>query len=320
MVDLPKITEIREAANRLRQVIVRTPLIPLHRFDTRREILLKPEIHQVVTSFKIRGVFNAVACLSPAERAKGLSTVSAGNTAQALAWVGRYFGVLARSLMPDTAPATKIDAVRQYGGEPVLVPIEEVFRFLKERAWEQQPFAFIHPWTNRNLMIGHGTIGLEIAGDLPEVSSVYVPVGGGGLIGGVGSAIKALKPSVRVVAVEPEGCPALHESFRQGKPATVECHTMCDGVAVPYITDEVFPILREVVDDVVLVSESAVKMVIKRLALRNRMIVEGAGALSVAAAIDAQQEDSGQTVCVVTGGSIDTDSLLGILGDPEILL
>ncbi|MCH7599313.1 MAG: pyridoxal-phosphate dependent enzyme [Myxococcales bacterium] len=124
-----------------------------------------------MTSFKIRGVFNAVACLSPEERAKGLSTVSAGNTAQALAWVGRYFGVSSRSLMPDTAPGTKIDAVKQYGGEPVLVPIAEIFRFLKERAWEHQPFAFIHPWTNRNVMIGHGTIGLEIAGDLPEVSA-----------------------------------------------------------------------------------------------------------------------------------------------------
>ncbi len=269
----------------------------------------------MVTSFKIRGVFNAVASLSPEERAKGLSTVSAGNTAQALAWVGRYFGVSTRSLMPDTAPATKIAAVKDYGGEPILVPTSEVFRFLKEHLWEQEPYAFIHPWTDRNVMIGHGTIGLEIIADLPEVDTVYVPVGGGGLIGGVGSALKALKPSVRIIAVQPEGCPALHESFRQGKPATVDCRTMCDGVAVPYITEEVFEILREVVDDVVLVSEDSARAAIRRLALGNRMIVEGAAALSVAAALAASPKERGRTVCLVTGGSIDTDKLLSILAE-----
>ena len=225
-----RLEEIRNAAERMRAIVVHTPLVPLHSYDDRRDILLKPEIHQPVTSFKIRGVFNAVASLDPKDRARGLSTVSAGNTAQALAWCGRHFGVAARSIMPDTAPATKIEAVERYGGQPVLVPIDQVFRFLKEHLWEQEPYAFIHPWTNRNVMMGHGSIGLEIMADLPEVDTVYVPVGGGGLISGVGSALKAIKPAVRVIAVEPEGCPALHESFRQGKPASVECQTICDGV------------------------------------------------------------------------------------------
>ena len=214
-----------------------------------------------------------------------------------------------------SAPSTKVDAVRRYGGEPVLVPMEEVFRFLQGHLWEQEPYAFIHPWTNRNVMIGHGTIGLEIMADLPQIDSLYVPVGGGGLMSGVGSAVKALKPSVRVVAVEPKGWPALHESFRQGRPAAVECKTMCDGVAVPYITDEVFPILQKIVDDVVLVSEDSVKATIKRLALGNRIIVEGAAALSVAAALETPAEKRGQTVCLVTGGSIDTNKLLEILAD-----
>ena len=315
MPDLPTLEEIKAAAERLTDVIVRTPLVPLHSFDEPTGILLKPEIHQPVTSFKIRGVFHAVASLSPEERAKGLSTVSAGNTAQALAWVGRHFGVSARCVMPDTAPKTKIDAVRRYGGEPVLVPMDEVFRFLQGHLWEQEPYAFIHPWTNRNVMTGHGTIGLEIMADLPQIDSLYVPVGGGGLMGGVGSAVKALKPSIRVIAVQPKGCPALHESFRQGKPAAVECETMCDGVAVPYITDEVFPILQRVVDDVVLVSEDSVKATIKRLAQGNRIIAEGAAALSVAAALETPAEKRGQTVCLVTGGSIDTDKLLEILAD-----
>ncbi|MFQ5414029.1 MAG: threonine/serine dehydratase [Phycisphaerae bacterium] len=312
----PSIHEIHAAADRLRDVAVHTPLVPLHTYDHPHDILLKLEIHQPVTSFKIRGVFHAVASLTPDVRAHGLSTVSAGNTAQALAWTGRHFGVPARSIMPDTAPATKIEAVRRYGGEPVLVPMSEVFRFLKERLWEAQPYAFIHPWIDRNVWIGHGTMGLEIVADLPDVDAVFVPVGGGGLICGVASALKALKPSVRVIAVEPAGCPALHESLRRGEPASVACHTMCDGVAVPYITDDVYPIARNLVDKVCLVSDNDVKAAITRLALGNRIVVEGAGALAVAAALATPPRDRGRTVCLVTGGSIDAPDLITILRDP----
>lgn len=313
MLDPPKLDAVREAADRLRGIALHTPLVPLHNHDHRDDILLKPEIHQPVTSFKIRGIYNAVALLTPESRARGLSTVSAGNTAQALAWTARRFNVTARAVMPDTAPVTKIEAVKHYGGQPVLVPTEEVFRFLKGHAWENEPYAFIHPWTNPDVMTGHGTIGLEIMTDGPDVDSVYVPVGGGGLIGGVGAAIKALNPHVRVIAVEPEGCPALYESFKQNRPAAVDCRTLCDGVAVPYITDEVFPVLRRVVDDVALVSESAVKQTIKRLALGNRLIVEGSAALSVAAALADGAADRGRCVCILTGGSIDLDKLLPIL-------
>ncbi len=309
----PTPQEARQAADRMRDVVLHTPLVPLHNYEQRRDILLKPEIHQAVTSFKIRGVFNAVAALSPTARARGLSTVSAGNTAQALAWCGRHFGVAARSLMPDTAPKTKIEAVAKYGGEPVLVPTAEVFRFLKERGWEQEPYAFVHPWTNRDLWIGHGTIGLEIADDLPNVQSVYIPVGGGGLICGVASVLRALRPSVRIVAVEPAGCPSLHESLRQGKPASVDCRTICDGVAVPYITDEVFDVVRDIVDDVVLVSDDDVRAAMRRLAFGNRMIVEPSGALSVAAALADTPENRGLCVCLLTGGSIDRGKLVEIL-------
>ncbi len=313
MVERPAIDQIERAAERGREVILRTPLVPLHGFEGRRDILLKPEILQQVTNFKIRGVFHAVASLPAEERARGLSTVSAGNTAQALAWTGRHFGVPARCLVPDDAPTNKIEAVKHYGGQVVLAPRDELFRYMKEHGWEREPYAFIHPWTNRDLMIGHGTIGLEILADLPEVRTVYVPVGGGGLIGGVGSALKALRPDVRVVAVEPEACPALHESFRQGRPATVECRTICDGVAVPFITEQMYPLLREVVDHVVLVPEDEVKATIKRIALGNRMIVEGSAALPVAAALAASVDQHGPSVAVVTGGSIDTDDLLKIL-------
>lgn len=315
MPERPNITEIHEASDRLRDVVCHTPMVPLHAFDDADDILLKLEIHQAVTSFKIRGVYNAVACMTPERRAQGLCTVSAGNTAQALAWVGRHFGVPSRSIMPDTAPATKIDAVKRYGGEPILVPLDEVFRFLKEHQWENEPYAFVHPWTDRNVWIGHATLGAEIVADVPDVNTVYVPVGGGGLMCGTGSAIKALKPNARVIAVEPEQCAALHESLRQGRPASVECKTICDGVAVPYLTDEVFSVLKDLVDDVVLVPEQAVKDTIRRLALGNRIIVEGAGTLSVAAALAVPHEQRGKTVCIVTGGSIDTNKLIDILGD-----
>jgi len=310
----PTLSEIQAAAERLAGVCVRTSLVPLHEFEGDSEILLKPEIHQPVTSFKVRGVYNAVAALGPETRERGLSTVSAGNTAQALAWTARRFGVAARAIMPETAPATKVQAVRDYGGRPVLVPLDELFRFLKERLWEREPYAFVHPWTDRNVMIGHATIGLEILTDCPEVDTVYVPVGGGGLIGGVGSALKAKNPGIRVVAVEPQGCPALHESLKRGRPVEMACRTMCDGVAVPYITEEMFPLLQEVVDEVLLVSEQAVRATIRRLAVGNRVIVEGAGALAVAAALATPADRRGRSVCLLTGGSIDTPALLAILG------
>jgi threonine dehydratase len=146
------------------------------------------------------------------------------------------------------------------------------------------------------------------------VGSVFVPIGGGGLSAGVGSALKALKPSVRVFGVEPAGCPSLHASFEAGKPVSVDCHTMCDGVAVPYITEEMYPLLCEVVDEVVLVSEDAVKAAIKRLALEDKLVVEGAGALSLAAALTVPLEKRGKTVCLLTGGSIDAVKLIEILG------
>ena len=220
----PKIGEIREAARSLKDVVLRTSLVPLHSFGNPSTILLKPEVHQAVTSFKICGVYHAVSSLDDEQRQRGISTVSAGNTAQALAWVGRKFGVPARSIMPDSAPTTKIDAVRAYGGEPVLVPMDEVFRYLREHLWEREPYAFIHPWTNRNVLIGHGSLGLEILEDCPDVETVFVPVGGGGLIGGVGTALKALKSDVRVIAVEPEGCPSLYESLRADRPVATTAH------------------------------------------------------------------------------------------------
>jgi len=313
VVDRPSLNEFKTAANSLEPIIVHTPLIPYRGGDHDNKILLKPEILQAVNSFKLRGVFNAVASLSAEEKARGVSTVSAGNTAQALAWSARYFATTAHCIMPETAPLPKIEAVKAYGGIPVLIPMPEVFRFLKEHLWEKETYSFIHPWTNRQVMIGHGSLGLEIMEDAPDVDTVFIPVGGGGLLGGVGSAIKAVNPSIRIYAVEPEGCPALHSSVDQGQPMTVECKTICDGVAVPYITDEMFPLLSELIDDVLLVPEQSVRSAIRSILWHNKILAEPSGALALAAALQMPARQRGKSVCLVTGGSIGIELMMEIL-------
>ncbi len=303
----PSLTEIRDAAEALREVVLHTPLVPYRNNDlhfAEPALLLKPEILQAVTSFKLRGIFWAVASMSEEERTRGVSTVSAGNTAQALAWAARWFGVAARSLMPESAPSAKIEAVRALGGDPVLVPTEEVFAYLKEHRWESEPWSFVHPWTDRRVLTGHGSMGLEIAADLPQIDSLFVSVGGGGLMGGVGSALKALLPKVRIWAVEPAGCAALSAAIERGAPVEVPCSTICDGVAVPYITEEMFPMLRDLTHRVVTVDDDATREMVRTLAHRHKMWVEPAGAITVAAALQVSPEERGLSVAVLSGGSL----------------
>jgi threonine dehydratase len=308
------LTAIEAAAKTLRPMVVHTPLVPLRGVPGADGIFIKPEIHQVVGSFKIRGVLHWAMSLEEQRRRSGLSTVSAGNTAQALAWAGRHLGVPARSLMPETAPRTKIEAVERLGGTAKLVPMAELFRFMQERLWEQEPYAYIDPWREPLLHVGHGTLGLEIMEDLPAVGTVYVPVGGGGLIAGVASAVKARSPRTRIVAVEPAALASLHESLRTGKASKVEGKTICDGVAVPFVTDEMFPLLQELVDDTALVSEEDVLRGVRLLALENKIVSETSGALAVIAAVARRDQDPQPSVAIVTGGSIDTPRLLEILG------
>ncbi|MEZ4523916.1 MAG: pyridoxal-phosphate dependent enzyme [Thermomicrobiales bacterium] len=315
--EMPTAQEFAEARERIAGVALRTPLVPLHESAGVSDVYLKLEIHQPINSFKIRGIFNAVARLSEEERSRGLFTTSAGNTAQAIAWCGRYFGVEARSMMPHGAPRSKADAVRAYGGEPVFVTTDELFGYMRNRGWEGQDYAFIHPWTNRDVLIGHGSCGFEIAEDLPDVGTVYIPVGGGGFFCGVALALRSVRPDLRIVAVEPEGCPALSNSLAAGNAVSVDCQTFCDGVAVPYMTDENFPLLRDLADDCLLISEDEVFDAIRQLAFGNKVIAEGAGALAVAAATREAGAKPGPAVAIVTGGSIDPEKLLAILsGDP----
>ncbi len=310
----PDLEQVRRAREVLRSVAVRTPLVGAPQ-PGEMPVYLKPEVLQPTASFKIRGVYNAVAQLSPERRQAGVMTVSAGNTARALAWAARRFGVRARSLMPETAPRAKIEALRALGGEPVLVPGEALFRFLRERGWEKEPDAFVHPWTDAALIAGHGTLALEILEDLPTVEAVFVPVGGGGLMQGVGGVLRQLRPGVRLVGVEPEGCAALAASLEAGRPVEVPCRTICDGVAVPYVAEEVFPALQALVDEVVLVSEREVERAVRQLALEWKLVAEPAGALAYAAALRTLPDRApAPAVCLVTGGNVEPALLSSCLG------
>ena len=290
-----------------------TPVVPLHESFGAEGVHLKLETLQPVGSFKLRGVYHAVARMTDEQRARGLQTVSAGNTAQALAWSGRRFGVPARSLMPDSAPRTKIEAVRAYGGEPVLVPVDEVFAYLREHRWENEPYAFVHPWTNTDVMTGHGSLGLELVEDVPELDAVYVPVGGGGLVAGVGSAVQgAPAPASAWSRWSPRAVPRSMRASRRARRVRWTASTICDGVAVPYITQEMYPLLAEIVDRVRLVSEDGVRETVRRLALDANVVAEPSAALAVAAALD-EPSGRGRAACLVTGGSIDAEKLVAIL-------
>jgi len=310
----PPLSDILEARTRIASHVVRTPLAPLHSYEAKTDIYLKPETLQPIGSFKLRGVLNWATSLSPEERAKGLSTTSAGNTAQALGYVARLFNVPARTLVPNTIPKNKLDAITSYGVEPIKLPFPDLLAYMLEEHWRNEPYAYLNPWGEPHLVSGHGTLGLEVLEDLPKVQTIFVPVGGGGLIAGVGSAIKASQTQARVVAVQSENCPALQASFERHAGGWIEAQpTICDGTAVPVIVDEMYPLLKNVIDDVITVSDESVKHAIRQLALKNKLIAEGSGALALAAAINTPSEKRGISVCVISGGSIDAEKLTEIL-------
>jgi len=311
----PSMDNVCAASERIRDVVVRTPLIPLRSYrGAEPDMLLKPETLQPVTSFKIRGAYNWASTLTDEERSRGLSTVSAGNTAQAVGYAARLVGASARSRLPDTTPRAKIDAITAYGMEPILMPGDELFDWMLSSGWENESYTFLHPWVEPLMVAGSATIGLEIHQDMPDVDTVFVSVGGGGLICGVGSVLKELNPSVRIIAVQPEACAPFRASLSAGAPVWVDPQpTLCDGLGVPLVTDEMWPLLRSIVDDTVTVSEGQVKDAIRRLALDNKLVVEGAGAASVAAALSMPLSQRGRSVCILSGGSIDGDKLASIV-------
>ena len=275
--------------------------------------LLKLECLQPTGSFKVRGFFAAAiqAQLFMAERfQKGLITVSAGNAAQACAYVAHALGVPCRVVMYETAPATKIEGVKRWGGQPVLKPRAEVLDWLASEAWRREPELFLHPFADQEVMAGHGGLGLEVLEDVPAMARVLVPVGGGGLIGGVASAIKGVRPEVEVIGVQSDGYALWTRALEAGGPVSITPDTIADGTTAPFDA-RMFPLMKEVVDRWLTVPEPRLRSAIPELAVAGKVVAEGAGALAYAAL--EQLEPGPPTVAVVSGGNIDTKLLAGLL-------
>jgi len=316
-VEPPGLDEVRQAANRIADLAVRTPLLRLHG-DDGGAIHLKPEVLQPVGSFKIRGVGNWALSLTEEERRPGIATTSAGNTALALGYMGRLLGVPARSHVPDTLHESKRQAIAAYGVDLAHVSMTDLMRFMFEEAWREEPYTYLNPWGEPRMIAGHGTIGLEIFEDLPVLDSIFVPVGGGALVAGVASVLKTLAPTVRVFAVQAAVNSALAAAFAAGGPTWIDWRdTIVEGASTPVITDEMFPMLRRLVDDVVLVSEEQVMAAMRRLAFGNKLVTEGAGAAAVAAALATPGSERGVSVCIVSGGSVDRSLFARVIGRDE---
>jgi threonine dehydratase len=307
---IPTIEGFRKASERIKNVAMRTPLIPLRWYDENPNILLKPEIFQPIGSYKIRGVYNWAKRLEPEKRAKGISTISAGNMAIAVAYVGKLLGIPTRGIMFDNTPKSKIDAAKKYGAEVILLSREEAFNYLENPPADR---CFLNGLEDYTLLEGHGTIGLEIMEDAPDTNTIYVPIGAGFLGAGVALAAKALKPSLNVVGVNSVNYPHYYESFKQGKPMIIERQpTLAESITAP-TTEHMLRLLKSVIDTVVLVSEEMIEESIQYLAMENKMIVEGAAATSLAAALNDDRKKRGNTVCILSGGSIDPEKVAEII-------
>ena len=305
--------EIRAARQSLTGVALRTPLVRLNLDDTPAEIYLKLEILQPIGSFKIRGAANVVAQMAPEELAGGVWTASAGNMGQALAWCARERGVPCTVVVPDTAPETKVNAIRRYGASMVAVSLEDFFETFATRQRDGLTGTFVSAFSDRRMMAGNGTIGLEILEELPDVDVILTPYGGGGLSCGVASAVKAIAPHVKVFACEPDTAAPLHASWATRKPVVPAFRrTFIDGAGGQRVYPEMLELAGTLLDGALAVPVDAVADAVRQLATTNHIVAEGAGALGVAAAVHGIA-GGGKVCCVVSGGNIDASVLASIL-------
>ncbi len=304
--------EIRRARERLGNAVLRTPLVRFD-VDAPREIWLKLECLQPIGSFKLRGALSAIRAAAPDELADGVVTASAGNMAQGVAWAAREAGVRARIVAPDSAPRAKLDAVERLGGEVISVPHEVWWQTMVERRYEGVEGLFVHPVEDRAVMAGNGTIGLELCDELDAFDAVVVPWGGGGLTTGIASAVKALRPDVRVVTAEPETAAPLAASLAAGGPVEIDYRpSFVDGAGGRGLLPTMWEHARAVVDAAVPVPLDEVAHAMRLLASRARVVAEGAGALAPAAALSGDAGD-GRIVCIVSGGNVDAALLARVL-------
>ncbi len=297
--------EIRRARERIGDDVLRTPLVALE-----ERLWLKLECLQPIGSFKLRGALSAIRAASDSELAGGVVTASAGNMAQGVAWAARAVGVRARVIAPESAPRAKLDAVEALGGEVILVSRDEWWQAMVEGGRDGVDGLFVHPVEDDAVMAGNGTIGLELVEDLRAFDTVIVPWGGGGLATGIASAVKALRPDVRVVTAEPETAAPMAASVAAGEPREIEYRpSFVDGAGGPSLLPSMWERARGLVDEAVAVPLDEVAAAMRLLASRARVVAEGAGALALAVAL--HRED--RCVCIVSGGNVDAAVLSRIL-------
>lgn len=310
---IPSLPEIRQARERIAGVAVRTPLLRLGVADSPAVIYLKLENLQPVGSFKIRGAANAMAAMDAAQLTRGVLTASAGNMAQGVAWCARQRGVPCTVIAPDTAPATKIEAIERLGGRVIQEPFERWWQTFADRSYPGVDARFIHAFDDLDVMAGNGTIGLEILEDLPDVDAVVIPWGGGGLTCGIAAAIRSLKPQCRLYAAEAEGAAPLAASLAAGSPQAVDYRpSFVDGIGSRTVFPQMFERARRLIDGSLVAGLDEIAAAVALLVERNRVVAEGAGACPVACALSGQA-GTGKIVCVVSGGNIDAARLGQIL-------
>ncbi|HEY8433315.1 MAG TPA: threonine/serine dehydratase [Sphingomicrobium sp.] len=300
------IEDIEQARERIAGTVLRTPLVKLDHGGDGPEIWLKLENLQPTNAYKIRGGANAVAALSGEERARGVWTISAGNAGQGVAYAARKFGIACTVVAIETAPQTKLDRMRALGATIVPVSYSDAWKAAESHSFQGLESTFVHPFDNHEFIAGHGTMGLEIVEDLPEVQTVIAAIGGGGLITGVGSAVKALKRGVKVLGAEPETAAPYAHSLREGSPQWFPDWkaSFVDGAGGQSVTERMWQRMRPVTDGAITVTLDQTRDAMRLIAEKSRTIAEGAGALSVAAALSGSAGD-GPIACVVSGGNID---------------
>jgi threonine dehydratase len=308
--------EIQAARERIKDSVLRTPLVRLNVDDAPAEIYLKLENLQPIGAFKLRGASNAMnAMLSqePSRLAQGVWTASAGSFAQGVAWQARRMGLRCAVVVPDHAPETKLAAITRLGASFIKIPFDEWFAILRTHTYPGMKGVFIHPASDPAVIAGNGTIGLEILEDLPDVDAVITPYGGGGLTGGIASAVCALKPDTRLYACEVETAAPLAAALAAGGPVEVPyTATFVDSIGGLSVLAEMWPLISSLVDGSLVMPLADVAAAVRLLAERNHVIAEGAGATPVAAAL-AGKAGGGKVVCVISGGNIDNAKLAKIL-------
>lgn len=314
----PTLADVEAARARIAGVALRTPLVRLDLEEAPAEIYLKLENLQPMGSFKLRGATNALRLADPAQLARGVYTASAGNMAQGVAWTARRLGVPATVVVPDHAPATKTAAVERLGGRLIKVPFERWWQVLQEHRFPGLDGLFVHSVSDPAVMAGNGTIGLEILEDLPDVDEVLVPFGGGGLSCGIAVAVTALRPQARVVACEVATAAPFAASLAAGAPQTIDYQaSFVDGIGGRSVLAEMWPIASRLLAGSEVVPLAEVAAAVRLLAERHRVIAEGAGATSVAAALRRPGSGEGgrkrKVVAVVSGGNLDAAKLATIL-------